>query len=1199
MFKHAGLRALAVLAAGSFLVLVSGFVHGVTPAFATAPGPYVFSTLPAAGAQASIETTKIGLNANARAVLLKVVVEDSDGIATSGHSLRIAGPGVAPVTLTPVLTYVAGDTRAVLDAAHRGTAAAIPEGYYTATLSTTDKSGAVSTHTWTFFAGYTKPVVDLHVPTRDGVALLPNSAISANLAGPRSNIGSAIMKVDGVVVPAVLTKTSMRVNSLVWNPSPPLSDGVHTVDITVTNAAVPPLTNTYSWSFSSFSLQPSFTSLAPGDGAVVTPDSEGRISISALAQDFHGIASSGVTLLVTPSGASPFTVTPAVTPRFGGERRTVDVAATFPIGTQGGPVALTLSALDLSGNTASRSWTVQLPSTPPVIDAKSPSPSTASKHVEVSARARDFGSGINPASVVLSIDGTPVTHQASAVSDGYVVSHVGDFADNSTHTASLTVTNNAGGTTTESWTFSVHAPPVAGVFSPSQGTTFAYEDVPISVRFSEADDGVDPDSIVLTFDGEPIPHADVSASPGNPASVVDFSATVINVGGAGSIEHTVTATASDTRGYSTTTTWSFSVVPQTGQADMPVDTNQPCSSESCHDLLGDGTGTTDFKAWDKLHWIVGDAKGWGIPSTRVAHKYNCTVCHYMAYDSATRLYRPEPLIVDGIIPCKICHEILGQSTAPRGPHGGNGTPYDYRFQDHDDASKYANTSPSYGRDCLYCHQGPKGSQEVENYTNGQTTLAHDVVGDHRMDLPEGCEQCHSAVLTREHAVNREGTDRITGCEDCHASTRPEVIAEIRSYPALRYRFWGTADATYTNAPVSQPASPAAPFSVETTAFYEIPGERIVGGRVRLASSTLGTFAVQGYTDGAWTTIWSKTMGGASDGAPGGSGDPKAFPTYPSVTERFSCEPVEKVRIRYTPTAAGWHYVSANVDSWKLDGDTLGTCTDCHISSGHLHPSGLSADCESCHSADLVTEHGKHTGDDRKALSCASCHESTDLDVQAAIASNDMSCNACHKLVEAGGHLPMHDTAFDESSCDNCHDANLMTEHVAVRQKECGNCHIESATASASPDPATYQAVAFGMKTCSDCHQTAHDQALVPSVPASIPLNPAFEWSLTLPTSTFGTEYWMPAEYVVPGARMVLSSRVQTSAPTVWSWYSAQMSAQGWLIDSGAPSGTYDSFTTTWAKPGQHAIIWCYGGEDHMVTPVSAAGLRIEIAYYAD
>jgi hypothetical protein len=238
----------------------------------------------------------------------------------------------------------------------------------------------------------------------------------------------------------------------------------------------------------------------------------------------------------------------------------------------------------------------------------------------------------------------------------------------------------------------------------------------------------------------------------------------------------------------------------------------------------------------------------------------------------------------------------------------------------------------------------------------------------------------------------------------------------------------------------------------------------------------------------------------------------------------------------------------------------------------------------CHGSNLAAIHSSAAttvaGSER--TSCAVCHTATSL-------PKSSDCKVCHGDVD---HKKLHDTDFDAASCNDCHDANLVTEHLTNRGRTCETCH-ESA------DVAKQQAIAWGQKGCGDCHDSAHGQQLSASVPASIPLDPAFVWSDPIAADTFGSESWMPATYAAAGGRMAVSNRVATTASAVWAWYAPAMAEQGWTVMSGAPLPGATYFTATFVNGARSATLWCTRKEDHGVGPTSAAGYRLELSWYEE
>jgi hypothetical protein len=131
-----------------------------------------------------------------------------------------------------------------------------------------------------------------------------------------------------------------------------------------------------------------------------------------------------------------------------------------------------------------------------------------------------------------------------------------------------------------------------------------------------------------------------------------------------------------------------------------------------------------------------------------------------------------------------------------------------------------------------------------------------------------------------------------------------------------------------------------------------------------------------------------------------------------------------------------------------------TCAACHdVATAHdaLHDGGFTdPGCASCHNANVSAEH---------ADACATCHESTDPDVVAAIAAGDVSCGACHDVASA--HDALHDGGFTDPGCASCHNANVSAEHADA----CATCHE-------STDPAVVAAIGANNVACGACHNVA-------------------------------------------------------------------------------------------------------------------------------
>ncbi len=161
--------------------------------------------------------------------------------------------------------------------------------------------------------------------------------------------------------------------------------------------------------------------------------------------------------------------------------------------------------------------------------------------------------------------------------------------------------------------------------------------------------------------------------------------------------------------------------------------------------------------------------------------------------------------------------------------------------------------------------------------------------------------------------------------------------------------------------------------------------------------------------------------------------------------------------------------------YEDDPDMHEDCLACHngmVDKPHVdtpssyHAKADVSSCSPCHVSDLTVEHARYLGSNGSALSCATCHLSTDPNVVGAIATHQTACATCHVGVD---HTSAHASApapFCAKS--GCHvAANLLDEHINTPIKPasratCDTCHKSSA-------PAVVAAIAAGDKQCQTCH----------------------------------------------------------------------------------------------------------------------------------
>jgi|GEM_PF-1708456 len=154
------------------------------------------------------------------------------------------------------------------------------------------------------------------------------------------------------------------------------------------------------------------------------------------------------------------------------------------------------------------------------------------------------------------------------------------------------------------------------------------------------------------------------------------------------------------------------------------------------------------------------------------------------------------------------------------------------------------------------------------------------------------------------------------------------------------------------------------------------------------------------------------------------------------------------------------------------------------------------DCAMCHTSNLVDEHMgtfEMVGgvevvtrlpryDARgNALSCASCHRSTDLRTGIAIATRQTGCNACHDVHGPIGEI--HQSVFAEDpevSCVSCHSADLTIEHgtgmtaTTPSGRQLTGCAICHSYFEGEMGQRSEAAIDARDTRCTACHVTYHD-----------------------------------------------------------------------------------------------------------------------------
>ncbi|PKQ21190.1 MAG: hypothetical protein CVT66_01700 [Actinobacteria bacterium HGW-Actinobacteria-6] len=276
-----------------------------------------------------------------------------------------------------------------------------------------------------------------------------------------------------------------------------------------------------------------------------------------------------------------------------------------------------------------------------------------------------------------------------------------------------------------------------------------------------------------------------------------------------------------------------------------------------------------------------------------------------------------------------------------------------------------------------------------------------------------CTSCHTAAnpAVPQHTIANTAvshTTTTTGCDRCHSTS---LVTEHAKYPSTSaFKYQCTTCHSSTNATVKA---------------------AIVAGDTRCE-------ACHSDADHAALHV-SATSSGCF-----GAGCHDASKNLATVHELYVGPGSENPE--YATSCELCH------DNPAVNTATSGTrCTTaCHSGTTHSRyatrhtVTAASSACTSCHGTDLSTAHGAMVD----LTKCAICHSSKDNWTKTA------ECASCHADVS---HESLHVSAV-ESGCADCHDTNLVAEHVTKRGLVCATCHdaqlsgVGSATSEAQVMP---------------------------------------------------------------------------------------------------------------------------------------------------
>jgi len=947
---------------------------------------------------------------------------DDDAINRSSLIVRMSDSvNTTTRTVTPWTAYSAADTALTI-----GTAVANPADgqVFDSAITVADSLGVSRTYTSRFMAIAGFPVWS-HPSPAQGVhqsSVQPTISVTFVDSSAGIDADSVTMRVDGIDLPVTLTPVAQGY-SIAAKPLAELVDGPHEVRVSCTDNVGAPAEAT--WSFHvDLPAAPAFSSLAPSDGALTDYGS----IIQAKVFDADGIAEGSQSLKLTLPSGQIVTAVPQLSwsdEWAGTEWEHSHGILTYALGPafpEGGPISVELSVLDTLGTRAEVTWSISYVKDRPAVGSKQPAygGSTGSTTPVISARVTD-SSGVSSDTILFYVDNVLVPHVATSIDGGYLVTHEGtSFTPRTTHNVRVMAEDvhgfessySADTEKTNDWNFYVGVEPQASNITPAAGSVLTTDTPLIAVDFDEPD-GLGPTTVVMTVDGKPV-------TPSVAMSLSDTHAEIRFKQRLTSGSHHVDVSIRSSKQLTKVASWDFEVA---GFVDMPYvdEANDAC--KGCHR----GPTYTDREMYNAFSYKDLPSSGGfdDVHNTTLGDSYHqdnrCFLCHEQG-----------GLTVAGLGHCDACHRYgsAGNTKASwpapayvRPVDGDHGGTFSYSYKDRSDASKYAVNAPREALDCTYCHQ-------VVNPLSPRVG-PHDIPADHRVAFGgQGCDACHDAVLTREHAKQsaRDAGGNALTCATCHSASDPDSMKAQVYRANLR-----STEVAFTNK------------RWESTSFAPDSG-RITSARLRLTVKVRSVVKVEALSNGVWTSRYSA-------------------PLYYPPTDISKVDtvltfnpPAEAVRFVLEPPSLPEYIFTASMKLDEIETDDQTTCFDCH--EGHAHPASqfIASDdrtaCAKCHSAELVVEHAKSTSSSA-AAGCQACH--ADGGPRSSFTAWDKNCQtgACHGGASAADPHGFAVAPVNyATACRKCHDESLAGTHpYHNRDASCGaSCHPGWGASSTSGVP---------------------------------------------------------------------------------------------------------------------------------------------------
>lgn len=986
----------------------------------------------------------------------------------------------------------------------------------------------------------------------NATSLAPGEGSTINSTGPQ--ISAAIkdiydnldansvgLKIDGIAVPAVFkfqgydsydsctgeylgyVITSYKDGTVSYQ-SANLTDGVHTVELSISDVAGNVLNK--QWSFT-VGTKPAFSGFTPADGTQF----QSVTGISVKVTDANNNLDPATIVLKDNGTVVGHTYDPAT--------GTISYNNAFSYGLH----TISVSAGDTAGNTGTAGWSFTVDNQPPAVtltgggfaDGMTITNGTLRFTAELNDLVDISGTGSTP-DVVLKLDGNPlpagISYEMNVDScTGEIlgvkskkkvyVNYESIIADGP-HTLTLTGSDILGNALTKNWSFTVVTKPTISEWTPV--TRITGLSPTISVKAVDVNTGINPADIFMTFNGQTVtPNYDagtskITYSPGQLAN---------------ESYHTVTLKVYDLGGLSSDISWKFYTNTYPDMADSNIGSCTACHSapdspfyngpfETIHASRLSFSGNHSNNDCDDCHNYItqpdqcgqchpfdtgiGDGSGphgtspgisYGLKNAdaffplRVIQNremWDCAICHQpgagVPKESGAPLNNhdiPE-LHKTAESSCSSCHALsLTREHARAGRYDPNRLAITCNTCHQSVDLDVQNAVTTNNKNCSSCHSNP------EHNTDGASSILH------ATGLDVDCQTCHKAAADQEHTNNlRTKTTAGTNytCETCHGSANMTVQDAI-------YNKNPECTACHTvnhDMPALHTSIYTDPKILDCSICHNNRLDTYHDGKV---SSTTGLPMDCGTCHNNDVTDVKAAISGQNTRCDAcheihsnvDAIHDSGFVISPAVncagchTDIINIEHSSRISSTtgLTMDCATCHNSADVAVAAAIYGDNS-KCDACHV----IHPElaaphssiytdPLPFDCSSCHLNRLDTEHSGKFTDTGLAINCNTCHDSGNQAVQTAVYNQNTRCDACHTIHDDVSAA--HSSGFVLApvvSCAQCHNEFLDMEHLNGKYTStsgytCATCHD-------SVDATVSGAIYNNNNKCDACHSIHPDLA---------------------------------------------------------------------------------------------------------------------------